>query len=227
MWLAGIDGWRGGWVSFTVDLASLITSVELIDLPSILRNKPNDLAILAIDVPVGLLDCSRACDKAARKLLGRPRGTSVFAAPCWASLSAKNHAAASATNLRITGRGLSQQTWGIASKIKQVDDAITPGCQKWVFEVHPEVCFWALAGERPMAHRKKTKAGVKERLDLLRSAFPEIERHLQNRPASVGKDDLLDAAAAAWTALRLCKGEGRRVCEPERDANGFEAAIWY
>jgi predicted RNase H-like nuclease len=225
-WVAGIDGYRGGWVSFKVDLASRSTLVELIDLPSILRNKPIDLAILAIDIPVGLLDGSRACDKAARRLLGQPRGTSVFAAACRASLSEKTHAA-SGTNLRITGRGLSQQAWGIAEKIKQVDDAITPECQKWVFEVHPEVCFWILAGERSMAHGKKTKAGVEERLDLLRSVFPDIERHLQNRTPGVGKDDLLDAAAAAWTALRICKGKAQRVCDPERDANGLETTIWY
>jgi len=184
MFLAGIDCCRGGWAAFKVHPTFLSTSVELIDLPSILRNKPEDIAILAIDMPIGLLDGSRACDTAARRFLGQPRGTSVFAAPCRASLSAKNHASASATSLRITGRGLSQQAWGIASKIKQVDDAITPECQKWAFEVHPEVCFWALAGGRPMAHRKKTKVGVNERLDLLRSVFPDIEHHLQNRPAS-------------------------------------------
>jgi len=28
---------------------------------------------------------------------------------------------------------LSQQAWGIASKIKQVDDAITPERQQWAF----------------------------------------------------------------------------------------------
>jgi len=78
-----------------------------------------------------------------------------------------------------------------------------------------------------MAHRKKTKAGVEERLGLLRSVFPNIERHLQNQPSSVGKDDLLDAAVAAWTALRVWKGEAQRVCEPERDANGLDATIWY
>jgi len=193
MFVAGIGGCRGGWVSFKVDLASMSTSVELIDLPFILRKKPNDLATLAIDIPIGLLDGSRACDKAARKLLGKKRGTSVFAAPCRASLSVKNPDSASAANRRITGRGLSRQSWGIAPKIKQVDDAITQHCQKWVFEVHPEVCFWALAGERSMAHGKKTKAGDSERFDLLRPVFPDIERRLQNRPSAVGKDDLLDA----------------------------------
>jgi len=43
----------------------------------------------------------------------------------------------------------------------------------------------------------------------------------------VGKDDLLDAAVAAWTALRLWKGEARQVCEPERDDEGLMATIWY
>jgi predicted RNase H-like nuclease len=227
VFVAGIDGCRGGWVAFKVHLPTRNTSVEIIDLPSILRNKPDDLTILAIDMPIGLLDGSRACDKAARRLLRQPRGTSVFAAPCRASLSAKNHATATATNVRTTGRGLSQQAWGIASKIKQVDDAITPQCQKWVFEVHPEVCFWALAGKRPMVNGKKTKAGITKRLDLLRCVFADIEHHLQNRPAGVGKDDLLDAAVAAWTALRLWKGEARHVCDPERDNEGLIATIWY
>jgi predicted RNase H-like nuclease len=82
MFVTGTDGCRGGWVSFKVDLTSLNISVELVDLPPMLRNKPDDLAILAVDIPIGLLDGSRLCDKTARKLLGQPRGTSVFAAPC-------------------------------------------------------------------------------------------------------------------------------------------------
>ncbi len=67
--------------------------------------------------------------------------------------------------------------------------------------------------------------GVAERLSLLSPIFPEIQRHLASRPPQVGKDDLLDAAAAAWTALRLSKGEVRRVCEPERDEMGLEVSI--
>lgn len=227
MLVAGVDGCRGGWVAFKVELPARVTSVEVIDLPAWLRERPPDLACLSIDIPIGLLDGPRACDKAARKLLRQPRGTSVFAAPCRAALSAKNHAAGAATNLRMTGRGLSQQAWGIASKIKEVDDVITPECQRWAFEVHPEVSFWALAEEHPMKHRKKTKAGATERLDLLRSVFPDIERLLRNRPAKVGRDDLLDAAAAAWTAMRIYKGEARQVCEPELDAEGLKMAIWY
>jgi predicted RNase H-like nuclease len=107
MFVAGVDGCSAGWIAFKVDLPSRITLVELIDLPALLRNRPSDLAFLAIDIPIGLVGGSRACDKAARKLLGQPRGTSVFAAPCRAALAAKNHAEASAINRQKTGRGLS------------------------------------------------------------------------------------------------------------------------
>jgi predicted RNase H-like nuclease len=227
MFIAGVDGCRGGWVAFKVDLTAHATSIEVVDLPALLRDRPPDLACLGIDIPIGLLDGSRVCDKAARKLLGQPRGTSVFAAPCRAALSAKTHAAASATNLRITGRGLSQQAWGIAPKIKQVDDAITPECQRWAFEVHPEVCFWALNLHRPMVHNKKTKEGVTERIAVLRRVFPEIEIHLADRPARVGADDLLDAAAAAWTALRWHRNEAEFVCTSEADQKGLEVTIYY
>lgn len=122
---------------------------------------------------------------------------------------------------------MSQQAWGIAPKIKQVDDAITSECQCWTFEVHPEVCFWALNQRRPMKHNKKTKEGAAERLVLLRRVFPQIETHLANRPRAVGADDLLDAAAAAWTALRWHRNEADCVCTPERDEKGLAVTIHY
>ena len=46
------------------------------------------------------------------------------------ALAAISHAEASAINFRITGRGLSQQAWGIVPKIKQVDGEMTPECQQ-------------------------------------------------------------------------------------------------
>jgi predicted RNase H-like nuclease len=70
-----------------------------------------------------------------------------------------------------------------------------------------------------MAHRKSWHAGT--------ALSPKIDRHFQNRPSGVAKDDLLDAAAAAWTALRLDKGEAQRVCEPEHDERVLMAGIWY
>lgn len=227
MWVMGIDGYPGGWVAYKVHLGSSNTSVEPIDLPSLLKKKRDDISVVAIDIPIGLFDGPRACDSEARKLLGQPCGSSVFSAPCRASLSAENYRAANAANLRVTGKGLTCQAWGIAPKIKQVDDAMRLDCQKWVFEVHPEVCFWALAGRRPMSNRKKKAGGIEERLKLLRPVFRDIEGHLQKRPTRVGKDDLLDAAVAAWSALRLHRGEACSVCSPEPDERGWQTTIWY
>jgi predicted RNase H-like nuclease len=188
---------------------------------------PPELTFLGIDIPIGLLDGTRACDLAARKLLGQPRGRSVFPAPCRAALLASGHPAASAVNRRITSKGLTIQAWCIGPKIKQVDDALTPERQKWAFEVHPEVCFWALNQQSAMQHSKKTEAGRSKRLDLLCTVFPDIRQHLLNRPPGVAKDDLLDAAAAAWTALRRHRHESRCVCTLERDAKGLEVTICY
>jgi predicted RNase H-like nuclease len=210
-----------------VEVPSLATSVDVVDLAELLRNRPSDLACIGIDIPIGLVDGSRSCDKAARKLLGQPRGTSVFAAPCRAALSGTTHAAASQINREKTGRGLSQQAFGIIPKIKQVDDAITSNCQQWTFEVHPEVCFWALNQRLPMKHNKKKKDGATERIAVLRPIFPEIERHLAIRAPRVGADDLLDAAAAAWTALRWHRNEAECVCMPENDEKGLEVTIYY
>jgi predicted RNase H-like nuclease len=182
MLVAGADGCRAGWVRFAVEVPTLATSVDVVNLAEVLRSRPTDLACIGIDIPIGLLSGSRACDKAARRLLGQRRGCSVFAAPCRAALSATTHAEASQINREETGRGLSQQAFGIIPKIKQVDDAITSHCQCWALEVHPEVCFWALNQRRPMNHNKKTKQGIAERIALLHEPFPEIEKHLASRP---------------------------------------------
>jgi len=66
-----------------------------------LRNKPDDLAVLAIDIPIGLLDGPRACDKAARKLLGQPRGSSVFPALSRPALGAQTYPEASCPESRL------------------------------------------------------------------------------------------------------------------------------
>jgi predicted RNase H-like nuclease len=108
-----------------------------------------------------------------------------------------------------------------------VDDAITPDCQQWAFEVHPEVCFWKLNGEHPMTHNKKTEEERNERLKLLDTLFPALQRHRDSKLQGVGKDDLLDAAAAAWTALRRHRGEAGCVWPPERDEKGLAVTIFY
>ena len=64
------------------------------------------------------------------------------------------------------------QSFVIMDKIRQVDDLVTPAMQKRVREIHPEVAFYVLNGERPVEHNKKTLAGRNERIALLAGAFP-------------------------------------------------------
>lgn len=223
----GVDGCRAGWVSFRVEIATRVTTVELVNLAGVLRDKPKELLALAIDIPIGLLEVPRPCDLAARKLLGQQRGSSVFPPPCRAASAAITYADACRINSLHTGRKISRQAFGIAPKIREVDEAITPASQKWALEVHPEVCFWALNENRPMLNGKKSASGKAQRLSLLRTVFPEMAIHIKSRRPGIGADDVIDAAAAAWTALRHSEGRARQVCPPEVDARQICAAIWY
>jgi hypothetical protein len=53
-----------------------------------------------------------------------------------------------------------------------------PELQQRIFEVHPEVCFWKLAG-RPLANSKRKAAGFEERWTLLSAAFSGV--HIPER----------------------------------------------
>ena len=61
-----------------------------------------------------------------------------------------------ARSKELTGKGLNKQTFNILPKIKEVDDSLAScgKARKIIREIHPEVCFWALAGNRPMQYNR-------------------------------------------------------------------------
>jgi predicted RNase H-like nuclease len=62
---------------------------------------------------------------------------------------------------------------------------------------------------------------------LLASNGIELPDDLQDAGAA-GVDDVLDAAAAAWSAARIAGGTARSFPpEPESGSDGHRAAIWY
>lgn len=67
----------------------------------------------------------------------------------------------------LTGKGIAKQSFAIYGKVAEVRRVMTPALQRRVVEVHPEVSFWALAGERPMTHHKGKAEGYEERRALL------------------------------------------------------------
>jgi predicted RNase H-like nuclease len=93
--------------------------------------------------------------------------------------------------------------------------------------VHPEVSFRALADGVPPAYPKKTWRGQNVRRDLLTAAGLVLPDEL-GEADRVPADDVLDAAAAAWSAHRIALGTAGRIPKvPERDAEGRVIEIRY
>jgi predicted RNase H-like nuclease len=190
-----------------------------------------DAAAIGVDIPIGLSEgASRACDIEARKVLLHRR-SAVFPAPDPRVLFEPTYEDATARSLALSGKGMSQQAFNICRKIAEANWAMLWQDQERVFEVHPEVSFWALAG-RPMDLKKNTPDGYEERRVLLSDAlglpiWSRTEAFAIVRPAS--PDDLLDAAVAAWTAWRAADNRAKRLPGngPARDARGLKMEIVY
>jgi predicted RNase H-like nuclease len=114
---------------------------------------------------------------------------------------------------------------GAKRKILQVDRYLSQADRR-VYEVHPEVCFRALA-DRPLQASKRTWAGQVERPGLLEKAGIRLPDDLG--PAGVAApDDVLDAAAAAWSAHRIANDRAIALPHPpQQDPQGRPVAIWY
>lgn len=237
-WVAGVDGCRAGWVVVLRDrLAGTLLARVVPDFNAVLV-LPEAPAVIAVDVPIGLLATAsaggRACEVLARQLL-RTRASSVFSAPTRAALAAfragSDYQAVSTANRGgvATAPGLSQQTFGILPKIDEVDAALSSPSQGVVREVHPELCFAEASAGTPMTHSKKTTAGRTERVKLLGSlGFASPLQLLGAKlPKGAKSDDLLDACIACWTAERVAVGSAILTpTTPPIDSRGLRMELW-
>jgi predicted RNase H-like nuclease len=133
----------------------------------------------------------------------------------------------------MDGRGVGCQAWGIVPYIKAWDSLILrqDPVMAPVYEVHPEVSFFAMNKERPLLHSKRTKEGENFRRYLVTRAFGDASLN-QAKAALIGQrfaaDDLLDAFAALWSAKRIAKNDAVILPErPENDSHGVQMAIRY
>ena len=223
--MLGVDGCRDGWVGI-VPGADGPRAYAAGDLSALLARAEADGPVVrvAIDIPVGLADTGwREADLLAAALLGRRRA-SVFRTPVRAALTAPDHATGVATSHVLSGGGFSVQAWGLRDKVLEVDALVAAG-EARLAEVHPEVSFARLAG-RPAAYTKRTWAGQGERLALLAAAGLDLAR-LVGDVGLAAPDDVVDAGACAWTALRLARGEATSLPDPPQVLpDGQTAAIW-
>lgn len=185
----------------------------------------HDAAVIGIDIPIGLPTArTRRADVEARAFVG-PRSSTVFNAPHRDVLQAPSYAAARKLSLTTYGIGVSSQAYrGLRSKILEVDALVRTDSR--LFEIHPEVSFRFMAGQ-PLPHSKKSWNGLMLRRRLLRSVGIEVGDEL-GRAGGVAPDDVLDAAAVAWSALRIATGAaGSFPDPPDQDEFGRPMAIWY
>jgi predicted RNase H-like nuclease len=128
--------------------------------------------------------------------------------------------------LSITGKRISRQTWALAPKLREAHACWVREPER-IHEVHPEVSFRAMPGGVSLTHPKKSWRGQALRRSLLSTVGISLPDEL-GEADSIPTDDVLDAAAAAWSAQRIAAGEAKCLPEVvERDRDGRPVAIWY
>jgi predicted RNase H-like nuclease len=220
--VTGVDACARGWVAVTLgpgEDVRIAVAATLDGLPL--------TGVTGIDMPLGLLAAGwRDADVLARRALGR-RGVTVFAIPPRPVWECESYAEAGGVCRGLTGKGFSVQAWGLRGKIAEADAyrrraAATPDGVR-LYEVHPELAFAALAGA-PLADSKHSAAGLATRRDLLARAGIAVPL----RVAGAAADDLLDAAAVAWSARRIAAGQAVVLAnQAQRADDGTEIAIRY
>ncbi|MDX6315249.1 MAG: hypothetical protein QOF44_4713 [Streptomyces sp.] len=221
----GVDACPLGWVAVIL-LDGRFAGAEVASgLAELLERVPY-AEVVGIDIPLGLLETGRRRAEAlAAGKLG-PHRSRVFPVPPRAVWEQADYDAANLHCREITGAGLSRQTWGLARKLREANQcrelADSP-----LHEVHPEVSFAAMNEGTPIAAGKKSWNGQAERRRLLRAQGIVLPEDL-GAAGRVPPDDLLDAAAAAWSARRIALGTAVSLpAPPEVTSTGLPIAIWY
>ena len=230
--VAGVDAAKGGWV-MAITGTDPGSPVAFSLWPSFAKvwaeARSQGLLAVGVDMPIGLPGQDlRRSDIKARELLG-PRRSSLFWTPPLCVLDAADHAEANQRARAHTGRGLSIQAFHLLPKVRQVravlaPQDLAPHAKPRAAEVHPETSFAVLAG-KSMESSKRQPPGRAERLAVLAPEFSNLAEDPAPVPGAT-VDDLLDAAAAAWTARRMAAGTVMILGADEVDATGYPMAIW-
>ena len=209
MRVAGVDGTKGGWVAVELD-DGRFAGARLIRPVACDFGELADAVMIAIDIPIGF--GPRRADSAARTFLSGAAST-VFTTP-------------SRDVLQLPfgpGLGVSAQAHALGPRILHVTQLAATDSR--VREVHPEVSFRAMNGGQSLEHRKKSAGGGVERMRLL-DAHGIVLGDLDSA-AYAPADDVLDAAAAAWSAHRIASGTAASLPDPPELVDDYPVAIWY
>ena len=215
----GADVCRGSWAGIMWDGVTInglfaSTIAELVEA----ANAVGVVEVVAIDIPIGLPDAGpRPADEEARAFVG-PRRSSLFPTPIREALLEPDYKAARAVSLKLTDKSLSAQAYALRAKILEVEDWLATASVR-VVETHPEVCFKAMnqdvertgadaTHDHDVQWPKSVWAGQTLRLDLLaRQGLNLVAADLGELAHRSPPDDIIDAAACAWTARRVLLGQ--------------------
>lgn len=157
-----------------------------------------EAAAITVDIPIGLPG-SAPWRRAEQEARARVHPSTVFPTYPKEIYECTVHSEAVALCKERSWPGISRQSYGLWRRMAEVEPYAA-----LVAEVHPEVSFWKLNGEARLAASKHTWNGFFERRALLDRAGIHLDDHLPEDAPAV---DVLDAAAAAWTARRIAEGE--------------------
>ncbi|WP_431046083.1 DUF429 domain-containing protein [Streptomyces sp. P1-3] len=221
----GVDACPTGWVGVILGAGGVGGADAAVRLTELLERAP-DATVIGIDMPLGLLETGRRRADAMAAEWIAPHRSRVFPVPPRPVWDQPDYQAANLRCREVTGAGLSRQTWGLAAKLRQAN-ACREGGDRRLHEVHPEVSFAAMNGGRPVAASKKSWNGQAARRRLLADHGIVLPEEL-GAAGRVPPDDILDAAAAAWSARRIALRTAARLPDPpETTATGLPVAIWY
>jgi predicted RNase H-like nuclease len=221
----GVDACRAGWVAVVLD-DGLVTATRLAaTLEQIVTAYPEAGAV-GVDMPLGLVERGwREADRLGAARLG-PHRSRLFLVPPRAVWEAATHEQAVRRCRQLTDppAGCSRQAWGLREKLLPANELYARQ-QHRLFEVHPEISFAELNGGTPVAPSKKTWNGQMARRALLAGVGISLPGNLAAAGA-VPPDDILDAAAVAWSADRIARGQASSLPDPPQAAS-VPIAIWF
>lgn len=240
MRVIGVDGVRERWVAASLTLdpdggSAPVVAWSVGPAAAVLAPVAEpDVVAAGIDMPLGLVARGpRTAEAQARSLLGAGRSSIFATAPVPAfrvararlrpegGLDLASRAEADRASRAAGGGGVSTQSWMIAAKVLEVEDAVRalgpPG--ERVVEVHPETSFAVMAAHfgTPPVPSKLSAPGVAARTLLLQRTLPGLDVLAALAAVPVGAssrdrvpvDDALDALAGACSALRHAYGQAQ------------------
>ena len=217
--VAGVTPWASSWVVGSAKLIGVTFAPEeprIVDTFLEVLNERPAFTVIVVNAPIGYVDepgvDSRACDRAAQRLLG-VRGKAIHDAPSRALLEGR---------IAPADEHVDVSTATLLPRFREVAIEMSPYRQRVVFEGEPELSFYQLNEQTPLRFSKKEERGLKERRELLRARIPGVERILEAQLGGVPEKHLLDVAALLWTARRVfARGAKRLPAQAEWDSEGL------